>query len=153
MVYGKVCLFKDWCQLKLVGSHLVVACLARNAQFESLDFQVFHESLNTFRNDSEVVVIHLLALCRVMSHEGTAGKHQVWTCGIEAFVNEEILLFPSEVGNYFLHVRIEIVANVCSSHVYGVQSPEQRSLIVKSLTGIRDENGWDAECVVDDKYG
>ncbi len=39
VVNGKVGLLEDRCQLKLVGCYLVMAGLARNAEFESLDFQ------------------------------------------------------------------------------------------------------------------
>ena len=98
MVYRKVALLVYRSKLKLVRSHLVVAGLARNAKLKSLHFEVFHESLDTFRNGSEVVVVHLLVLCGVVTHERASGKQQVGTCGIKTFVHEEILLFPSQIA-------------------------------------------------------
>ena len=62
MINGEVGLLEDRCQLKLVWCYLVVASLARNAEFESLNLQVFHECLDTLRDGTEVVVIHLLVL-------------------------------------------------------------------------------------------
>ena len=63
MVNGKIALLIDWRQLKLVWSHLVMAGLARDAEFECLDFQILHESLHTLRDGSEIMVVHLLVLC------------------------------------------------------------------------------------------
>ena len=73
MVYGKVALLEYRGNLKLVRCHLVVARLAWDRQFEGLDFEIFHECLHTVGDGSEVVVVHLLVLCRVVSHEGSAG--------------------------------------------------------------------------------
>ncbi|CCZ14622.1 unknown [Prevotella sp. CAG:487] len=98
MVYRKVALLVYRSKFKLVWRHLVVAGLARNAKLKSLHFEVFHESLDTFRNGSEVVVVHLLVLCGVVTHERASGKQQVGTCGIKTFVHEEILLFPSQIA-------------------------------------------------------
>ena len=75
MVYGQVGLFEYGSQFKLVGRHFVVARFAGYAQFESLYFQVFHEGLHTFGNCSEVVVVHLLVLGRVVSHERSTCEH------------------------------------------------------------------------------
>ena len=120
MVYGKVCLFEDGSYFELVGSNLVVACLTWYAQFESLYLQVFHESLYALWNSSEVVVVHLLVLCRVVSHERTSRHHQVGSSRVEAFVNEEVFLFPSEVALHLLYVGIEIAAYLRSCHVDGM---------------------------------
>ena len=60
VVDSEVALLVDRSQLKLVWRHFVMACLAGNTQFESLDFKVFHERLHTLRNGAEVMVVHLL---------------------------------------------------------------------------------------------
>ena len=152
MVYSKVGLLKYWSNLKLVGGNLVVACLAGDAQLQSLYLKVFHESLYALWNSSEVVVLHLLVLCRVVSHKGTSGQYQVWTCRVEAFVNEEVLLLPSKIAMHLLYVGIEIMANLGGCNTYGVQCAQQRCLVVERLSSVGDEDCRYAECVVDDEY-
>ena len=80
MVNGEVCLLEDRSEFKLVRSHLIVTCLARNAKFEGTYLKVFHEGLYTIWNSTEIVVFHLLVLCRVVTHECAAGEQQVGTC-------------------------------------------------------------------------
>ncbi len=82
VVYGQVALFENRRKLKLVGSNLVVARLAGDAEFESLDFEVAHEFLYAFGDSSEVVVVHLLVLSRVVAHEGATREQQVGACGV-----------------------------------------------------------------------
>ena len=72
MVDSQIRLLKDRCQLKLVRSHLVVACLAGHTQFQGLDLQVAHKGSHALRNRAEVMVVHLLVLGRVVAHKGTA---------------------------------------------------------------------------------
>ena len=131
MVNGKVGFFEYRGNLKLVWRDLVVAGLARNAKFEGLNLKVFHERLHTLRDGAEIVVVHLLVLCRVVSHERAARKHEVGAGCIQSFVNEEVLLFPSEVGCNLLHFGVEVVANVRCRNVYGVEGSQQRSLVVE----------------------
>ena len=121
VVNGKVGLLEDRCQLKLVWCYLVVTGLARNTEFKSLDFQILHESLNTLWDGAEVVVVHLLVLGRIMTHQGATCQHQVRTCCIQAFIYQEVLLLPTEIGNNFLDIRVEVVANLCCCYVYSVQ--------------------------------
>ena len=82
MVNGKVALLKYRCQLKLVRCHLVVACLAGNAKFQSLYLQFFHEGSDTLGDAPEVVVVHLLVLGAVVPHECTSRQHEVWACRV-----------------------------------------------------------------------
>ena len=121
VVNGKVGLLEDRCQLKLVWCYLVVTGLARNTELKSLDFQILHECLNTLRDGTEVMVVHLLVLCRIVTHQGAACQHQVRTCCIQTFIYQEVLLLPTEIGNNFLDIRVEVVANLCSCYVYSVQ--------------------------------
>ena len=66
-----------------------------NQVHKSLDFQILHECLNTLWDGSEVVVVHLLVLCRIVTHQGATCQHQVWTCSIQAFIYQEVLLLPT----------------------------------------------------------
>ena len=97
MIDSEVGFLEDGCQLKLVGSHLIVACLTGDTESQSLELQILHKGLYALRNGTKVVVIHLLVLGRVVAHQRTTRQQQVRTCGIESLVNEEILLFPTEV--------------------------------------------------------
>ena len=69
VVNSEVGLFEDRCQLELVGGYLVVTCLTRNAQLQGLNLQVAHESSNALRDGAKVVVVHLLVLSGVVTHQ------------------------------------------------------------------------------------
>ena len=63
MVDSQVCFLEYRSQFKLVGGNLIVACLARNAQFQRLNLQFAHKSCDTLRDAAKVMVVHLLVLC------------------------------------------------------------------------------------------
>ena len=152
MVDGDVGLLEDRCQLELVGRHLVVTSLARDAKLKRLNLKILHERLHTLGDSTEVVVVHLLVFSRVVAHERTTGEHKVGACRVESLVNEEVLLLPTEVRDDLLHLRVEVVADSRSRLVHGVERTQERSLIVERLAGVRDEDGRDTERVVDDEH-
>ena len=121
MVIGQITFFEDRSQLELVWSHFVVTGFYRDTQFESLNFEVFHKGSYAGRDSTEIVIFQLLVLGTVMSHQRTSCHEQVRACGIQTFVYQEIFLFPAQVGNYFLHFRIEVVTYVYGSFIYGTQ--------------------------------
>ena len=121
MVYSKVTFLKDRGQLKLTRSHLIVTCLARNTQFECLYLKILHESLYTFRNSTEVMVVHLLVLCRVMPHQRTACKHKVRTSKVQVFIYKEVFLFPSKVSVNLLYVLIKVLANLSCCNINSME--------------------------------
>ena len=151
MVYGKVGLLKDGSQFKLVGGNLVVTGLARHAEFKGLNLQVTHESGNALWYGAEVVVVHLLVLGGVVSHQCAACQQQVGACGIKTFVNKEILLLPTKVARHFLHAGVEVMAYFCGCYVHGMEGSQQWCLVVERLTAVTNEYGRDAERVVDDE--
>jgi hypothetical protein len=152
VVNGQICFFEDWSEFKLVWCNLVVASLARDAEFESLISRSFMKACTRSGMVTEVVVVHLLVLGTVMSHQGTAGEDEVWTSSIEVLVNEEVFLFPTEVGDDLLYVGIEIMADIGSSYIHSVQGAQQRSFVVEGLTGVRDEYGRNTKCVIHDEH-
>ena len=95
VVYGKVALFVYRGKLKLVGCHLVVARLARYGELQRLYLEVFHEGLHAVWYGAEVVVVHLLVLCALVTHQCPAREHQVRAGRIEPLVNQEVLLLPA----------------------------------------------------------
>ena len=97
VVDGKVCLLEYRGYLKLVRGYLVVACLAWDAKLKGCYLKLTHELCDTLGDDAEVVVFHLLVLCRVMAHQRAACHHEVRTCCVEFLINEEVLLLPAKV--------------------------------------------------------
>ena len=130
MVDSEVALLEDGCELKLVGRYLVVARLHRNGQLQSLYLKVFHEGLHTIGNGAEIVVVHLLVLCTLVSHQRATCHQQVGTRGVKTLVDKEILLFPTQIHLHFRYIIVEQRAHVGCCFVYGMQRTQQRCLIV-----------------------
>ena len=152
VVDGKVCLLVDWSQLKLVGGYLVVAGLAGDAKLQCLNLNVAHEILHALRNGSEIVVVHLLVLGRVMAHQCAAGHHQVWTGTEQRLVNQEIFLLPTQVASHLLHLGVEILAYGGGCLIDGVQRFLQWHLVVECLTREGDENRRNHQRVANHKH-
>ena len=98
------------------------------------------------------MVVHLLVLGRVVTHQRAPRQQQVGTGSVQSLVHEEILLLPSEVGSNLLHGGVEIVAHLSSSHVHGMQGAQQRSLVVEGLTAIRNKHGGNHQRIVNDEH-
>ena len=111
VIHGQIALFVDGGELKLIGRHLIVARLAGNAETEGLNFEIAHEFGHALGDGAEIVVFHLLILGAVVPHEGASGEQEVGAGGVEPFVHEEVLLFPTEVGVYVHRLVVEIGAN------------------------------------------
>ena len=124
VVNSQVALLEDRSQLKLVGCHLVVTGLHGDSQLQRLYLKILHKGLHTIGDSTKVVVVHLLVLRTLVSHQRTTRHQQVRTCRVETLVHEEILLFPSQVHLHLGHIVIEILANILSGLVHGVDSTE-----------------------------
>ena len=153
VVNGQVGLLEDGSQLELVGSHLVVTGLNRNTQFQSMNLQILHKGLNALGDSTEVVVVHLLVLSRIMPHQGTTCQQQVGTGCIKTLVNQEVLLLPAQVADHLLYLGVEIMANLGSSHIHSLQGAQQRSLIVECLAAVRYKYGRDDKGVIHNEDG
>ena len=151
VVIGQIGFFENRGHLELVRSHFVVSRLDRNAQLVTLVFEILHKGHHPRGDRPEVMVFELLVLGALVAHQRTSGQHQVGTCGPQSFVHEKILLFPTQIGVHFVHFRIEQAANLHRGFVHGLQSLEQRNLVVERLSCIGDENGRYAERRVDDE--
>ena len=130
-----------------------MAGFARDTQFEGLDFEVLHKLRHAFGNGAEIVVVHLLIFGTVVSHQGAAGEEQVGACGIESFVDEEVFLFPTEVGLYLPHIVVEVLAHLKSGFIDGSERFFERGFVVERFTGVGDENGGNHQCVADEEDG
>ena len=151
LIDGKVRFVVDRCQFKLVRRHFVVACFERNTVFAGFKFEVFHIRRDTRRDRTEIVIFELLVLGRLMPEQCPTGHQQVGACSVKPLIHKKIFLLPSQIRRHFFHVRVEIMTHVCRSPVDGIDGFQQRSFQVERFTGIRDENGGDAQRVVHDK--
>ena len=125
--------------------------LAWNTQFESMYLYVAHIILHTCRDRTEVMVVHLLILGTVVSHQRATRHHKVGTSGIECFVNKEILLFPTQIAHNLLHFGIEQLCHSSSSLINSIECLLQRHFIVERLTCITDEDGRNHQSVSNDE--
>ena len=131
MVYSQVTFFEDGSQFELVGGYLIVTRFNGDTELQCFDFQFLHKGCHAGRDGTEIVVFQLLVLGTVVSHQRTACHQQVGTGGIQTFVDQEIFLFPTQIGNYLLYFRIEVTAYVYGSFVYGTQGFQQRSFVIQ----------------------
>ena len=98
------------------------------------------------------MVVHLLVLGTIMTHQGPSRKHQIRTGGIKTFIHQEILLLPPKVRDHLLHRGVEIMNHTQGSLAYSTKRTLQRCFIVERLTCIRDEDGGDTQGIVDDEH-
>ena len=149
----QVALFVDGGELKLVGGHFIVARLAGNAETEGLYFEIAHEFGHALGDGAEIVVFHLLILGAVVPHEGASGEQEVGARGVEAFVDEEVLLFPTEVGVYAHRLVVEVGTNGFGGAVHCGDRLFERGFVVEGFAGVADEDGGNHQRVVDDEDG
>ena len=125
----------------------------RNAQLMGFTLKVLHEGHHAGRNAAEVVVVELLSLGRGGTEQSAAALAQVRTGIVQGLVDEEVLLLPPEGSDHLGDVLVEILADVRGRLVHGREGLQERSLVVEGLTGIRDENGRNAEGGAHDEGG
>ena len=151
VIDGEVALLVDRGEFELVGSDLIVTRLTRDGQFERLYLQILHKRLYTVGNRAEVVVVHLLVFRAFMAHQCASCHEQVGAGRVKAFIDEEVLLFPTEVHLNLTYIIVEITTDLVCRLRDGPDGAEQRRLVVECLARVGDEYGRDTECVVDDE--
>ena len=72
--------------------HLVVLGLYRNAQSPKLLIHIPHKGGNSLSNDTIIMVIQLLALCRHSAEKSSSGINQIFSSKVFFPVYQEILL-------------------------------------------------------------
>ena len=80
VVVGKVAVFEDRGQLKLVGGYFVMTGFGRNTQFVTLNFELFHKCGDTWRDGAEIVVFQLLVFGGRVSHQCPSCQAEVGAC-------------------------------------------------------------------------
>ena len=80
VVVGKVTVFEDRGQLKLVGSYFVMTGFGRNTEFVTLDFEFFHKCSDTWRDRAEIMILQLLVFGRRVPHQCPSCQAEVGAC-------------------------------------------------------------------------
>src|SRR5690606_34514987 len=89
---------KEGSDLKLPGSHFVVAGLCRNAQFVECVLDLLHEDLNALRDGTKVMIVELLTFCRRLSKKRATGQEKVRALTGEGSIHKEVLLLGPATG-------------------------------------------------------
>ena len=127
--------------------------LDRNAELQTLIFELLHEGDHACRDCPEVVILQLLVLGRLVSHEGSARQHQVGAHGPQTLIDEEVLLLPAEVGVDLLDRAVEVVADLRGGLINGRNRAQEGHFVVERLARVGDEDGRNTERSIHDKGG
>ena len=136
VIDGDVAFLINGSKFELVRSHFIVAGLGRYAELVGLDLKVFHERGDAFGDGPEIMVVELLALRALVSHQGAPRKHEIRTGEEKILIHEEIFLLPSKIGMYLVHALVEKAADGGCGLVHGADRLEQRGLVVQGLSCI-----------------
>ena len=101
---------------------------------------------------SDLVVTSLAGNAKLQSLNLEVFHEGLNTLGNGSEVVVVHLLVLGRAVAHLLHVGIEIMTNIGSGNVHGVERAQQRCLVVQGLTGVRNEDRRDTQRVVDDKH-
>ena len=144
VVAGEVHFFEHRSEFELGRSDFVVAGLGRNAELPEFLFHIVHEVDDACRNATEVVVFHLLVLCRCSTEQGATGLVEVRALQVETFVDQEVFLFGTESDGDLLLGNAEETHKAVGGLLQGLNGAEKRSLLVQGFTSVATECSRDA---------
>ena len=134
-------------ELVLVGSHLAMAGLERNAELVALLLNFLHAREDRLgRVDRRHVVgASLLVLGRVRSENGAAAHLEIGALVVCGGGNEEQLLLEADVGEHAGDVVAEELEEAGALGAHGALGAVERSLLIESQAGVghkasRDED-------------
>ena len=131
---------------------LVMLGFCVDAELPELLIELAHEVGDTLRQVAEVVIVHFLALRRLCAEQRSAGQDEVLTGIVACLVDQEVFLLRSDIRYDALYLVIaEQPEHPDGRAADGFHGTEQRSLLIKHLTGIRNKTGRDAEGAVLDE--
>ena len=145
VVAGEVHFFEHRSKFELSRGDFVVAGLGRNTEFPEFLFHIVHEVQDASRNATEVMVFHLLVLCRSCTEQGAPSLVQVRTLEVEALVDEEVFLFGTERDGNLLLRDAEEAHQAVGGFLQSLDGAQERSLLVERFAGIATECSRDAE--------
>ena len=153
LVYSRGDLREHRRTLKLIGRHLIVAGLQRNAQLVGLRLKVLHEHRHAGRNGAKVMVRQLLVLGRCMANHGASAQLEVRAGVEQGLVHQEVLLLQPHIGLHVDHVRVKQPGHGGGGAVQRLQGAEVGHFHVQGLSGIRYKNRRDAQGSVQNEHG
>src|SRR5258705_6425223 len=109
MVYCQVYFFKNGGAFKLGRGYFIMSCAKWNGQFVSLLFIISHESIDSFRDGTKVVILKLLAFCRCMAKHSSSCHDNIGTGIGKSCINNKIFLFPAKGRSYSSYIFVEIL--------------------------------------------
>ena len=136
VVDGDVRLFIDRGALVLVGCHLVVAGLERDAELEALVLEVHHEGQHAILDRAEVMVLKLLALRGSGPEQGAAREQKVGARVVVLLVDQEVFLLGAEGRDDLLRVALEQRQDAESGVVEHGDRTQERRLGIQGVPGI-----------------
>ena len=142
---------EDRCQLVLCRSNLVMLGLGEYAQLPQLIVQILHEGKNSLLDNTEVVVVQLLATWRFRTEKGTAGVNQVFTFFPHFFIYEEIFLFRANSTVDADSINAEQLQQLAGCFADCIHGTQQRSLFIQHFAGVGAEGCRNAQAVIFDK--
>ncbi len=145
VVAGEVHFLEHRGEFELGRGDFVVAGLGRDAELPEFLFHIVHEVDNACRNATEVVVFHLLVLCRCCTEQCTARLVEVRALQVEALVDQEVFLFGAEGDGNLLRSDAKEAHEAVGGLLQGLNGAEQRGLLVQGFASVATECGRDAE--------
>ena len=141
-------------QFVLCRRDLVVLGLRRNSQLPELHIQVVHEGGDLRLQDSEIMVLHLLALRRVCPEECSAAEQKILSLKEKLLVDQEVLLLGADgrgdPGHILLAYQLQKLHRLCAQRLHGA---EQRRLLIQCLSAVRQESCGNVQRTVLDERG
>ena len=145
-ISGYIRLRIDTGYFKLIGRHLVVLCLGRNAHGPELSVEFGHKCCDFFFDRTVVVILQLLTLCGHRAHDGTPGKNEIRPLLEEFCIDKKVLLLWSDTGVHSIHLMLTQKAQDSSGDfTESVHGPQEWHLLVQGITVVRNVGGWNAK--------
>ena len=152
VVYRDVRCLKDRCQLVLRRRDLIVFCLGRNAELPELLIQIMHERGDLRFQDTEVVILHLLAFRRGRSQKRSSAEKKVFSLLIHVLVDEEIFLLGADrrrdACDVALADQMKDFNGLLTQRFHGT---EKRCLLIQRLAAIGNERRRNIQRAILDK--
>ena len=115
--------------------NLVVLGLCEDSKLPELFIKILHEALYTWLDLSEIVIIELLSLWRLVSEKGTTCIEKVRSLSVYVLIDKEVLLLRTNCCNNSLALSIaEKPKNSYSLLVKSLHRTKKRCLLIESFS-------------------
>ena len=139
-------------QLVLGRSNLIMLGLGRNAELPQFLVQVMHVFGNSWFQNSEIMIFHLLPLRSRSADQRASADQKVFSLQVQLLVNQEIFLFRTYrcayMGNGCIAEQAEDSQRRAVQFLHGTK---QRCLLIQRLAAVRAECGGNVKCSIFNK--